>query len=287
MIIHNPFAGASLRQPISVDRTALYTGATIGLGPVVLKKKRGRPKKYTTEAERKVAEATAKRKKRAKQEAQRERMRRRRIIEQSTPLDDPVLVARLKLYRAIENKEPQEVLIELYEEVSRAEEMKEYDEQIARQEARDAPVTLDDLLHGADLADGKYLADAPEGAGLIISGGYGANQVTEILDARQARQSGRRVGPTGFGPQDEDGNAPRETDEQWAKKRCRWKALVNCYRPECKFPVVGVLQEDKDKPAREARYHCWLHTPLDGVSPEEAEKPVLTAPECWLRVFKK
>lgn len=290
----NPFAGASMRQPIAINCSALFTGATIGLGPLVLKKKPGAPKKYNTEEERRAAEAAAKREKRTKKRKRRDKARLRRLIQQAAPAHEPTgsHAARLRLQQAIDEHQPEEVITELYDEVVRAEEMEEYDWQVAQQKRREQradATTLDDLKAGAGLADGKYLTNAPQGKGLLLSENE-VGDIVELSDTRQKRARGR-VTPKGFGAhhhEDGDGRKdPVETDDQWARKHCHWDSVLSCYRKPCTFPVIGVLTEDIDKPVHEARYHCWLHTPLNGVSSEDVDKPVLAASKRPQRISRK
>jgi hypothetical protein len=51
------------------------------------------------------------------------------------------------------------------------------------------------------LTRGIFLTDAPRGCGLLLSGGYGGEEISLISDARQAESliGGRRVRPQGHG----------------------------------------------------------------------------------------
>lgn len=243
--------------------------------------KRGRPKLYATEEERKAAQAEAKRKKRAGKRKRLDRMRERRRLQGATWVPvveyprEKLPQLREELRFAIEDGWSKEAIKALEEQIEAIEgqpdtkEMEEYDQQIARQEARDEranAVTLDDLLRGAGLRDGMYIADAPQGKGLLDF----RSDVATVSDAQEGRKAttrnGHRVRPKGFGIKNhENGDArkdPEETEEQWINKHFHWTSLLECYRPGCRRLVIGILPEDIDKPRDKCRYHCDLHTPI-------------------------
>lgn len=215
---------------------------------------RGRPKKYASDEERKAAHAAAKQEKRKQQKEAKERRRLAR-----TPKFEPTgaLALRIQLHKAIDANQPKEVIAELYDQVGRAEEieareqeMREYDEQLARQEARERKIKLDAMNRGV------YMTDAPQGKGLIIVG----------LPYKEIGTG--RVAPVGFGSrqwEDAKRTTHHDIDQEmldFVNRHFRWTSVLKCYRRGCRYLVVGILPQDLDKPALAARYHCYLHTPI-------------------------
>jgi len=215
---------------------------------------RGRPKKYASDEERKAAHAAAKQDKRKRQKEtrgrRREAQRQRRLA--AMPRFEPTgaLALRIQLHRAIDEHEPKEVIAELYDEVARAEEMEEYDAQVARQTAREQKVRLDPMNRGL------YMPDAPQGKGLIL---FSAHLEPRRLKKRFAR-------PIGFGSkQHEEHKGGHDLEHEmlsFVNKHFHWTSALKCYRPRCGYLVVGILPQDHEKPRDRRRFHCYLHSPI-------------------------
>lgn len=215
---------------------------------------RGRPKKYATADEKRAAHAAAKRDKRKKQkeagERRSEAQRQRSLA--AMPRFEPTgaLALRIQLHRAIDEHQPKEVIAELYDEVTRAEEIEEYDAQVTRQTAREQKVGLDPMNRGL------YMPDAPQGKGLISFSQHREPQ-------RLKKRFGRLIG---FGSkQHEEHKSGHDLEQEmlsFLNKHFRWASALKCFRPKCGYLVVGILPQDHDKPRDKWRFHCYLHSPI-------------------------
>ena len=155
-----------------------------------------------------------------------------------------------------------------WEEVVSLQEQIEYAEQIERQRTRKVGLT-DDY--------GKFMADAPHGKGLLISGGYGQEEIEREDAERQLVEmiGGERVAPKGRDSDTERKWEGGENDSTFVDRQkfpLKWKeseeqkalrgTTVAVKKPmccQCGGPASTIHPEDKGKRLSEARFLCGGH----------------------------
>jgi len=180
---------------------------SISDGAQAAPRRRGRPRVHANDSAKKAA---YRQRLFDRQIAAHNRAAARRLRKESRPVQRDFLLEAKTAYQ----QGDLDLALSLVEQHESRIQMKEYDEELARDERRAAkPVKHNRACKGENvclcdlpMTRGKFLTDAPKSCGELISGGYDSVKAGLINDIRQIEEEcgGRRIRPKGHGPDTEE-----------------------------------------------------------------------------------